>query len=76
MATGSGDTKTENIGHWYPKAFGFRQLFRHSLFGYNRSYIAFANSKLRFIYSAKSAELIGDFCDAAIFRFLRFVTSL
>ena len=44
--------------------------------GFKSAYIAFANSKLRFIYSAKSAELIGDFCDAAIFRFLRFVTSL
>ena len=44
--------------------------------GFKSAYIAFANSKLRFIYSAKSAELIGDFCDAAIFRFLRIVTSL
>ena len=39
-------------------------------------YICLANSKLRFMYCAKSAELIGDCCDASIFFILRSVTSL
>lgn len=55
---------------------GFGDLFGDSLFDLKVVYIAFANSKLRFMYSAKSAELIGESCDAAIFRFLRSVTSL
>ena len=39
-------------------------------------YICLAISKLRFMYCAKSLELIGDCCDAAIFRILRSVASL
>ena len=40
------------------------------------NYIFFAISTLRFMYCANSFEFIGDCCDAAIFRFLRSVTSL
>ena len=40
------------------------------------TYICLAISKLRFMYSAKSLELIDDCCDAAIFRILRSVASL
>ncbi len=76
MSTRSGNTETKYIYHGNPETSGFRHLLRYPLFERKRIYINFAIAKLRFMYSAKSTELIGDFRDAAIFRLLRSVTSL
>ena len=76
MATGAWNAKVEYLWHRNPKALRFGELLGNPLFCLERGYICFASSTLRFIYSAKSLEFIGDCCDAAIFRFLRSVTSL
>ena len=76
VAARTRDTKTEYVHHGEPEPTGFGHLFGCPLFYLVTVYICFASARLRFIYSAKSFEFIGDFCDAAIFRILRSVTSL
>ena len=76
MTTRAGNTEAKYFHHGNPVTFGFRHLLRCPLFELISAYINFASAKLRFMYSAKSTELIGDFRDAAIFRLLRSVTSL
>ena len=68
--------QVEHIHHGNPIAIGFGHLFSSTLLSLDAAYICLAISRLRFIYCAKSLELIGDCCDAAIFRILRSVTSL
>lgn len=76
MSAWTGNPQTKYVHHGKPKTLGFGHLFSGSLLGFEPSYICFASARLRFMYSAKSLELIGDFCDSAIFRILRLVTSL
>ena len=76
IATWAWYAQVENIHHRNPIAVGFGQLFSYMLLCLETAYICLAISKLRFMYCAKSLELIGDCCDAAIFRILRSVTSL
>ena len=70
------NTQVENIHHGNPIAAGFSHLLSSTLLCLKMTYICLAISKLRFMYCAKSLELIGDCCDAAIFRILRSVASL
>ena len=70
------NTKVEDIHHGNPKTLVLRHLLSSTLFCLKTTYILEAISTLRFMYFAKSLELIGDCCDAAIFRILRSVTSL
>ena len=76
VSTGTRYAQTENICHRKPIAIRFRHCFSGPVFHLKMTYILLAISRLRFMYSAKSFELIGNCCNAAIFRFLRSVTSL
>ena len=76
IPTWSRYTQVENVHHRNPIATSFSYLFSSTLFCLKMTYICLAISKLRFMYCAKSLELIGDCCDAAIFRILRSVASL
>ena len=76
IATWTWHAQVEDIHHGNPIAIGFGHLFSSTLFNFKTAYLCLAISKLRFMYCAKSLELIGDCCDAAIFRILRSVTSL
>ena len=70
------NAQVKDVHYGNPIAIGFGHLFSSTLLCLESAYICLAISKLRFIYCAKSLELIGDCCDAAIFRILRSVTSL
>ena len=76
IVTWTRNTKIEDIHHRDPETLAFSHLFSGTLLGLETTYILLAISRLRFMYCAKSLELIGDCCDAAIFRILRSVTSL
>ena len=76
IATGAGYSQVENAHHRNPIAISLGYCFCRTLFSLKATYIWLANSRLRFMYCAKSLELIGDCCDAAIFRILRIVASL
>ena len=60
MATGAGHTKSEHFGHGHPAMEPFGQSLGLPLFGVKGAYIRLASSTLRFMYSAKSLEFIGD----------------
>ncbi len=70
------NTQVENVHHGNLIVADFSHLFSSTLLCLKTTYICLAISKLRFMYCAKSLELIGDCCDAAIFRILRSVASL
>lgn len=76
MTARTWNAEPHNIHHWKPETSGFGHLFGCPLLQLTVLYICFARARFRFMYSAKSVELIGDFRDAAIFRILRSVTSL
>ena len=76
VAAWTWDAEAEDIQHGNPKALFLGHSLSGLLFDIEGGYICSASSTLRFMYCAKSLELIGDCCDAAIFRFLRSVTSL
>ena len=76
VAAWTRNAKVKDIHHRNPETLAFCHLFSNTLLGFKMAYIFEAISTLRFIYCAKSLELIGDCCDAAIFRILRSVTSL
>ena len=76
VTAGTRYAKVKNIHYGNPKTLVLRHLFSDTLLCFETTYILEAISTLRFMYCAKSLELIGDCCDAAIFRILRSVTSL
>ncbi len=76
VAAWTWNAKVEDIHHGNPVTLTFSHLLSGTLLGFKTAYIFEAISTLRFMYCAKSLELIGDCCDAAIFRILRSVTSL
>ena len=76
VAAWTRNAKVKDIHHRDPETLAFCHLLSGTLFRLETTYILLAISTLRFMYCAKSLELIGDCCDAAIFRILRSVTSL
>ena len=76
VSTRTRNAQTENICHRKPIAIRFCHRFGGSLFCFKAAYMLLAISRLRFMYCANSLEEIGNCCNAAIFRFLRSVTSL
>ena len=76
IATWTWTPQVENAHHRNSIAISLGHCFCCTLLSLKATYIWLANSRLRFMYCAKSLEFIGDSCDSAIFRILRIVASL